>query len=147
MRALENALSMAEPGGYVRIFLDEGQPVQSLLEFENSRLTEDAPLKPYVENLLVEYRAIEMASPAPLQPRGIVTIPGDAGHPLLEPLSERELEVLGYLRSSLTVPEIAAELYIAESTVRSHVKSIYAKLGVHRRMDAVQRAKELSMFS
>ena len=147
MRALENALSMAEPGGYVRIFLDEGQPVQSLLEFENSRLTEAAPLKPYVENLLVEYRAIEMASPAPLQPRGIVTIPGDAGHPLLEPLSERELEVLGYLRSSLTVPEIAAELYIAESTVRSHVKSIYAKLGVHRRMDAVQRAKELSMFS
>jgi LuxR family maltose regulon positive regulatory protein len=138
---------MAEPGGYVRIFLDEGQPVKSLLELKNSGLAGDHPLKPYVEKLLVEYQAIETGSPVPVQPHGSATTLGDAERPLLEPLSERELEVLAYLRSSLTVPEIAAELYIAESTVRSHVKSIYAKLGVHRRMDAVQRAKELSVFS
>jgi LuxR family maltose regulon positive regulatory protein len=147
MQALENALSMAEPGDYVRIFLDEGRLVQSLLKLENSRLAGDAPLKPYVERLLVEYQAAETESRTPVQPHETTIAPEDVEHPLPEPLSERELEVLGYLRSSLTVPEIAAELYIAESTVRSHVKSIYAKLGVHRRMDAVQRAKELSMFS
>jgi LuxR family maltose regulon positive regulatory protein len=51
------------------------------------------------------------------------------------------------LRSSLTVPEIADRLSVAESTVRSHVKSIYGKLGVHRRMEAIERAEALNLFS
>ena len=63
-----------------------------------------------------------------------------------EALSERELEVLRLLPSRLSTPEIARELYISVHTVRSHVKSIYAKLGVHRRADAVQRAKELGLL-
>jgi LuxR family maltose regulon positive regulatory protein len=60
-------------------------------------------------------------------------------------LSERELEVLSLLRTRLTVPELAQELCVAESTLRSHIKSIYSKLGVHRRVDAVQRAEELGL--
>jgi LuxR family transcriptional regulator, maltose regulon positive regulatory protein len=63
-----------------------------------------------------------------------------------EALSEREIEVLHFLRSSLSVSEIAAMLCVAESTVRSHIKSIYSKLGVHRRMEAVERAQALGLF-
>jgi LuxR family maltose regulon positive regulatory protein len=64
----------------------------------------------------------------------------------VEPLSERELEVLRLLAVGLSNPEIAADLVVAASTVHSHCKSIYGKLGVHRRWDAVQRARELSLI-
>ena len=66
--------------------------------------------------------------------------------PLVEPLSERELEVLRLLGAGLSNPEIAERLYIAVSTVRSHCKSIYGKLNVHKRWDAVQRAQELGLL-
>jgi LuxR family maltose regulon positive regulatory protein len=79
---------------------------------------------------------------------------GEPGHPSrlllkdgIEPLSEREQEVLSLLRSRLTVPEMAEELCVSESTLRSHIKSIYSKLGVHRRVDAVERAEELGFTS
>ena len=63
-----------------------------------------------------------------------------------DPLSERELEALRLLAAGLSNPEIADELYIAVSTVRSHCKNIYSKLNVHRRWDAVQRAQELGLI-
>jgi LuxR family maltose regulon positive regulatory protein len=66
--------------------------------------------------------------------------------PLIEPLSERELEVLRLLTTHLSSTEIADELVISVNTVRSHIKSIYSKLNVHSRMDAVQRAKELELL-
>jgi LuxR family maltose regulon positive regulatory protein len=64
---------------------------------------------------------------------------------LVEPLSEREKEILHLLATDLTVPEIAAHLHIAVSTVRSHVKSIYGKLDVHSRYEAVSKAKDLGV--
>ena len=69
----------------------------------------------------------------------------DAGA-LADPLSERELQVLRLLTTSLSTPEIAAELFVAASTVRSHVKSIYRKLNVRRRTDAIRRAEELKLL-
>ena len=69
-----------------------------------------------------------------------------AAERLVEPLSERELEVLRLLADGLSNPEIAAALVVAVSTVHSHCKSIYGKLGVHRRWDAVQRARDLSLI-
>jgi LuxR family maltose regulon positive regulatory protein len=69
-----------------------------------------------------------------------------ATQPLLEPLSERELEVLRLLATGRSNPEIGQELFIATSTVRSHLKNIYGKLNVHRRWDAVQRAEELGLL-
>jgi len=145
--ALENALALAEPEGYVRIFVDQGRPMQCLLELERSRLRYESPLRAYVERLLVQFQDVEIGSAGPRQvPATGVPLPGTRP-PILESLSERELEVLRLLKSSLTVPEMAQELYVAESTVRSHVKSIYGKLGVHRRMDAVQRAQTLGLLS
>ena len=66
--------------------------------------------------------------------------------PLIEPLSERELEVLRLLATGLSNPEIADELVVAVSTIRSHCKSIYGKLNVHKRWDAVQRGQELGLI-
>jgi len=65
---------------------------------------------------------------------------------LIEPLSERELELLRLLTTSLSSTEIAQELFISVNTVRSHIKSIYGKLNVHRRRDAVQRAGKLGLL-
>jgi LuxR family maltose regulon positive regulatory protein len=66
---------------------------------------------------------------------------------LIEPLTERELEVLRLLATSLSNPEIADRLVVAVSTVRAHCKSIFRKLDVHRRWDAVQRARELGLIA
>ena len=145
--ALENALALAEPEEYVRIFVDMGRPMQRLLGLERSRLRYESRLRAYVERLLVQFQDVEIESAGPRQAPATGAPLSGTQSPILEPLSERELEVLRLLRSSLTVPEIAGELFVAESTVRSHVKSIYGKLGVHRRMDAVQRAQALGLLS
>ncbi len=66
--------------------------------------------------------------------------------PLIEPLSDRELDVLRYLPSNLTTPEIADEMMISINTVRTHIKNIYQKLGVHKRSEAVRRAQEVKLL-
>ena len=126
---LSRALALAEPEAFARIFLDEGAVMLHLLQVAAAR--EIAP--DYVCRLLAMVGEDTAVAPAtsPL---------------LLEPLSEREREVLQLLTTGLTNPEIAQELFIATSTVRSHVKSIYSKLNVHRRWDAVQRAQELGLI-
>jgi LuxR family transcriptional regulator, maltose regulon positive regulatory protein len=65
---------------------------------------------------------------------------------LIEPLSERELEVLRLLRTDLTGPEIARELVVSLNTMRTHTKNIYSKLGVDNRRAAIRRAEELKLF-
>jgi LuxR family transcriptional regulator, maltose regulon positive regulatory protein len=72
--------------------------------------------------------------------------PGCA-EPLAEPLSESELRVLRYLSTNLRAPEIAAELFVSLNTIRSHLRNVYSKLGVHSRADAVKRARELGLLS
>ena len=65
---------------------------------------------------------------------------------LIDPLSERELEVLRMLLTELSTPEIAEELIISVNTIRSHIKNIYRKLGVHSRFEAVSKAKQLDLL-
>ncbi len=65
---------------------------------------------------------------------------------LVEPLSERELQVLRLLAAGLSSTEVAQELYIAVGTARTHIKNIYSKLGVHRRIEAITRAQELGLI-
>ena len=132
MEALAEALSLAEPGGAVRSFLDEGQPMAELL-----RLAAGQGIAPvYVTRLLAAFG----------RPESEVTPLSPPVQPLIDPLSERELEVLRLLATGLSNPEIADELVVAVSTVRSHCKSIYGKLNVHKRWDAVQRAQELGLI-
>jgi len=133
---LHQALTLAEPEGYVRTFVDEGPPMAQLLREAAAR----GILPAYTGKLLAACEAQEQkrAGEAPLP-----TPP--ASQPLIEPLSERELDVLRLLKSELSGPEIARELVVALSTVRTHTKRIYAKLDVANRRAAVNRAAELGL--
>jgi LuxR family maltose regulon positive regulatory protein len=126
--ALDRAVSHAEPAGYVRAFLDEGPRMVNLLKVAARRVS-----APAYERVLLAHAVSEPRVPSGSQP-------------LVEPLSEREIDVLRLLRGDLTGPDIANELVVALSTVRSHTKSIYAKLGVNSRRAAVRRAEELGLL-
>jgi LuxR family maltose regulon positive regulatory protein len=146
--ALERALLLAEPEGYMRIFLDEGEPVRLLLSDFRSWMGSQSPaaadqrdwLLAYADRLLASFPQGAAPEASPIQRRK----PETQG--LIEPLTERELEVLGLLATRMSNPEIADLLCIAVSTVRSHCKSIYGKLDVHRRWDAVERGRELGLI-
>ncbi len=141
LAALERALFLAKPEGYVRIFIDEGKPMRELLREAAARgIAVD-----YVTRLLGDFEeaAREKGWVADSSPLPEVHRPSPA---MFEPLSEREMSVLRYLPSHLSSSEIAEELYIATSTVRSHIKSIYSKLGVHSRLEGIERAEELGLL-
>ena len=147
LASLERALSLAEPEGYVRVFLDEGPAMAELLrkvlgaQRKGRRAASQGIASGYVSRLLVAFDVSERGTRPPGE-----TSSDTHTQPLIEPLSKRELEVLRLLASGLSNPEIAQELFIARSTVRSHVKSIYSKLNVHKRWDAAQRARDLGLL-
>jgi len=161
MVCLEHALSLAEPGGYVRAFVDEGEPMRELLRQAASRGI--AP--EYVSRLLAAFEGktrdqgpttkAKDSSSAIRSFDELRTGSFDDGRSvrlragavsLVEPLSERELEVLRLLTTHLSSTEIGEELCISANTVRFHIKNIYGKLGVHRRSDAIDRASELGLL-
>jgi LuxR family maltose regulon positive regulatory protein len=75
------------------------------------------------------------------------TAPAAPAEPLSEQLTDAELKVLGYLPSNLSTPEIASQLYLTANTVRTHIRHIFAKLGVHGRSEAVDRARSLGLLA
>jgi LuxR family maltose regulon positive regulatory protein len=137
LEVLADALALAQPGGFVRIFVDEGPPMAQLLS-EAATLG----IRPdYAGNLLAALEAeaqkhqdASHLSPAP------------SAQPLVEPLSERELEVLQLIAQGLSNREISERLFLALSTVKGHNRNIYAKLQVQRRTEAVARARELGLL-
>jgi len=147
LAALKRALLLAEPEGYVRTFVDEGPPLDVLLRKAAARGIAPA----YVSTLLAALAAEEpgldsglnVEQSAICNPQSAIRNPQSA---IIEPLSEREMDVLRLLATSLSTPEIADELFVTPNTVRSHVKSIYGKLGVHNRIEAIQRAEELGLL-
>ena len=134
MSMLERALSLAKPEGFVRTFVDEGEPMARLLEQAAARgIAPD-----YVSRLLAALGAEEAeraSSPAP---------PGVAS--LVEPLTDRELEVLRLIGEGYSNQDIAEALVITLNTVKKHTSGIYGKLGVHSRTQAVVRAQELGLL-
>ncbi|MEI7847525.1 MAG: LuxR C-terminal-related transcriptional regulator [Chloroflexota bacterium] len=134
---LQQALTLAEPEGYMRMFLDEGLPMAQLLREAAARRI----LPGYTGKLLAGFEAERQisAGEAPLR----IT---PALQPMIEPLSQRELEILRLFKTELSGPEIARELVIALSTVRTHTKSIFGKLNVNDRRAAVKRAAELGLI-
>jgi LuxR family maltose regulon positive regulatory protein len=129
-RALERALDLAEPGGVLLPFLL--YPAPQLLERHSRSRTAHASLLSEIRVLL------SGGAPAPR--------PGDA-EPPIEPLSESELRVLRYLPTNLRGSEIASELVVSRNTIRTHVRNVYLKLGVHSRADAVTRARDLGLLA
>ena len=128
VQLLGDALTLAEPGGFIRIFVDEGPPMAALLQEAAKYGT--APN--YVSQLRAAFGKAEGRTPVTQL--------------LIEPLSERELEVLRLLRTELNGPEIASQLMVSLSTMRTHTQNIYNKLGVNNRRAAVRRAEELDLL-
>jgi LuxR family maltose regulon positive regulatory protein len=139
---LERVLALAEPQGYMRLFLDEGAPMARLLaQLQASRPT----VQSYVQALRAACHAQEqlrVAGPAVLSKEAS---PGPQ-HALVDPLSEREVEVLRLLALGASNAEIAERLVVATSTVKYHVKNILAKLAVANRTQAAARAHELGLL-
>jgi LuxR family maltose regulon positive regulatory protein len=130
LAALEPALELAEPEGYVRTFVDEGEPMAHLLYDAAARGI--AP--EYTGRLLAAY-----PDDVPAQPK---SPPDD----MIEPLTARELEVLGLIIEGRSNREIAAELYLSLNTVKVHCSNIYGKLGVKSRTQAAAKAKTLGIL-
>jgi LuxR family maltose regulon positive regulatory protein len=130
--AIEAAISLAEPGKFVRVFVDEGAPIEALLR----RIKLKEPnLEEYVQTLLSAFSA----------KTAIGSQAGSQG--LIEPLSDREIEVLQHIAEGLTNQEIASHLYLSLNTIKVHTRNIYSKLGVKSRTQAVARAQELGIIS
>jgi LuxR family maltose regulon positive regulatory protein len=136
VNALTKSLTLAEPEGYVRVFLDEGQPMKMLLA---QWLTQNntSLLMNYASHLLIQFDA---------EPHGD-TVATSLRQTLAEPLSPRELEVLHLVALGKTNQEIAEELVVARGTIKAHAASIYRKLNVTNRTEAVARARQLSILS
>jgi LuxR family maltose regulon positive regulatory protein len=134
---LERSLELGEPEGYVRTFIDEGPAIATLLR-EKGETGGDTPYLRKLQEALLPTEVKAETRPAP-------TAPGGTGA-LIEELSERELEVLALIAEGLKYGDIAERLVISVNTVRFHVKSIYGKLNVNNRTQAVERARSLGVL-
>lgn len=137
LTSLERALTLAEPQGYVGVFVDEGMPMAQLLFQATARGIMPAYTAKLLTLLVPEEQARAGQSLPPSSP---------ALQPLVEPLSQRELEVLQLLAEGLSNREIGERLFLALSTVKGHNRNIYGKLQVKRRTEAVARARELGLL-
>jgi len=135
MQLLGETLALAEPGGFIRIFIDEGSPMAELL----SEAAVQGVMPAYVARLVGAFEAEKQASAS-------ISHRTPTPQPLIEPLSQRELEVLQLIADGLSNREIAARLFLAEVTVKGHNQRIFGKLQVQRRTEAVARARELGLL-
>ena len=134
--ALSQALTLAEPQGYVRIFVDEGAPMAELLLFAIS------------QNIAPDY-ARKLLAAFPEDVRRAVNFEMELipiAQTLVEPLSDREIDVLRLIAAGYKYKEVAEQLVISLNTVRHHTRNVYSKLNVNNRAQAVARAKELELL-
>jgi len=136
VQLLGDALALAAPGGFIRIFVDEGPPMARLLYEALSRgIAPD-----YIRRLLDAFPIAYEEHPD--QSKSLVP-----ESDLVEPLSEREIEVLQLIAEGLTNQEVATRLYLSLHTVKVHARNIYGKLGVKNRTQAVAKARALGILS
>jgi LuxR family maltose regulon positive regulatory protein len=139
LAVLEQAVTLAQAGGFVRVFLDLGPTVADLLgRLVAKGLT--GATRDYVEQILRAFAAERVASPEP--PAAAPSI----RPAMIEPLTRREVEVLEMLAQRMTAREIAAKLVVSDQTVKRHRINIYQKLGVHTRRDAIAEAVALGLL-
>jgi LuxR family maltose regulon positive regulatory protein len=140
IQVLEEALALAEPAGCVRTFVDEGAPMATLLQ----KLREDPAgergaggrrLRPYIVRLLAAFESDGVVRPVSFSP-----------HPMVEPLTQRELDVLRLIAEGLSNLEISERLFLSLDTVKGHNRRIFDKLQAQRRTEAVARARELGLL-
>jgi len=142
LETLAQAVALATPGGTIRPFVEPGAPMAELLQ----KLAEKRVAVDYVTTLLAAFRDVE-AEPIPdaltSEPD---TVQPPSPQPLVEPLTNREFDVLELLAQRLQNKEIAEKLFITDGTVKSHLKNVYQKLNVGTRRQAVEKAKEIGIL-
>lgn len=143
LRSLEQAVRLAEPDGWVQVFADEGPSLERLLAALLQRYGEWAFLRT-LHDATKAAAAGQPARPTHVSP-GEAATPYETTQRLVEPLSNREREILRLLASDLDGPEIARQLSVSLATVRTHTQHIYAKLGVNNRRAAVRRGHQLNL--
>jgi LuxR family maltose regulon positive regulatory protein len=130
LATLQSALEIAEPQGYVRLFVDGGEDIRAIFGRVRPSPLENQHLAFYTNKLLSAFEAED----------------GPAKQGLIEPLTKRELEVLTYIAQGLTNPEIAERLFLSPNTLKAHAQNIYSKLNVNNRVQATNKAKELGLI-
>ena len=136
--ALEHALTLAEPQGYIRIFLDEGESMRQLLCEASGRKIMPA----YAERLLTAFEAEKLKS----EDKPDLPEPHRDGGALIDPLSQREIKILQLIAQGLSNREIGERLFLALDTVKGHNRKIFDKLQVQSRTEAIARARELGLL-
>ena len=148
LKKLRESLSLAEPGGFIRTFVDLGPPMNDLLK----RLQKQNVSVNYIDNLLSAFsnedtvvapESVGQSVASEDQPFG----PRTTSQPLVEPLTNRELDVLELMMQRLQNKEIAEKLFISNQTVKTHSRNIYQKLNVSNRRKAVARAIRLGIIT
>ncbi len=149
---LLEALHLAQPGGYIRLFVDQGQRLAHVLASLAPTITEE-PLLTYVQTLLSAFGLSAFGTSEQESNKGaqssqrVTSLHAHTTTPhLIEPLSERELDVIRLVAAGLATDEVAQELVISVGTVRTHLKHIYAKLDVRSRVQAVERARAFNLL-
>jgi LuxR family maltose regulon positive regulatory protein len=134
---LETALEIAEACGYTRFF-DDGPELDRLLQQAAERNIH----APYAKQLLISFQPMRIKSKIP---RPLSNLGKDPLY-LVDPLSERELEVLGLLAAGLSPAEVAKKLFLSPFTLKAHTQNIYTKLDVHSRIQAINKAREMNLL-
>jgi LuxR family maltose regulon positive regulatory protein len=135
LEALKRGMALAQPKGFMRIFLDEGKPMIRLLRRARQ------------EGVMPDYAALLLeAASSRFERTSQDARPEQAQGGLIEPLSQRELEVLNLIAEGLTNRETAGRLFLSLNTIKVHTRNIYGKLGVNNRTQAVARARELGLL-
>ncbi len=146
---LGEALSMAEPGGFIRLFVDEGEPMRPLMTDCRLPILKSLPhLNGYLEKLLAVFPPRTIENPQSLRDAAQSqrdAAPSAIQNPV-EPLSQRELEILKLIAQGLSNREISERLFLALDTVKGHNRRIFDKLQVQRRTEAIARARELGLL-
>ena len=149
LETLKEAVALAKPGGWIRPFLEAGPPMVDLLKQLRKR---DATVD-YINRILVAFPDTESIPPLPdlgaindereFESKTVAQIP----NPLIEPLTNRELDVLELLAQRLQNKEIAEKLFVSPATIKSHLESMYQKLNVTNRREAVDKANVLRIIT
>lgn len=135
LAAVEESIKIAQPAGFIQTFVNEGPPSAHLL------------YKAFSQGICPEYvHQLLDAFPAETPPQSKATYSPDADLGYLEPLSDRELEVLQLVALGLTNQEIATRLFLSKHTVKTHTRNIYGKLGVHNRTQAIAKANLIGIL-
>ena len=139
---LGQAVDFAQTAGFARVFVDEGKALVPLLQ----QIAGRGQAVAYLRRLLPLFDGIALPRNASIVEETTDEVESDVPSLLLNPLTQRELATLRYLASDRTIPEIAEQMIVAPSTIRTYVKSIYGKLDVHNRIAAVNRARSLELI-